>query len=409
MNSTVPVALAADSAVTSYPCEKVERRSLLFRNNKIFQLTDSGQVGFLTFGNSQFMGIPIETLVTEYAHKRISVEYETIEQYVDDFLLFLREEIPLHVDSEMQLQQIERAVILVFDRMYIDIEFELRLLGSNRQPPDWDEAARRVIARYLRRVDEAVVAEGVNYSGMRNAEAHLSSRMESLQEMCFGNHLASAHSESLTHIARRSIEVPIDSIAPNVGLEAGLVITGFGSREVFPSCLEIRIESFFEDDIKRRRGQERRIDFEHRSAVLAFGQTDMVDLFMTGIANDLREELMYQTDRVMREYTEELVHELSRYSPEEKEELLNRRRTEVYRRSYYIRKEVEDYGFRKYMAEIYDVVGRLPEEELAEVAEALVDMTSMRRKLSYDEETVGGPTDVATVTKGEGLKWVKRK
>jgi len=54
-------------------------------------------------------------------------------------------------------------------------------------------------------------------------------------------------------------------------------------------------------------------------------------------------------------------------------------------------------------------VSLLPMEELADLAEALVSLTSLRRRVSLSQETVGGPIDVAIISKGDGLIWIKRK
>jgi hypothetical protein len=43
------------------------------------------------------------------------------------------------------------------------------------------------------------------------------------------------------------------------------------------------------------------------------------------------------------------------------------------------------------------------------MAEALVNLTSFRRRVSMDAETVGGPIDVAVISKGDGFVWIKRK
>jgi len=52
----------------------------------------------------------------------------------------------------------------------------------------------------------------------------------------------------------------------------------------------------------------------------------------------------------------------------------------------------------------------LPKDELASMAEALVSLTSLKRRMTMGEqETVGGPIDVAVISKGDGLVWVKRK
>ena len=55
------------------------------------------------------------------------------------------------------------------------------------------------------------------------------------------------------------------------------------------------------------------------------------------------------------------------------------------------------------------IVSLLPKEELAEMAETLVSLTSFKRRMTPEAETVGGPIDVAVISKGDGLVWVKRK
>ena len=51
----------------------------------------------------------------------------------------------------------------------------------------------------------------------------------------------------------------------------------------------------------------------------------------------------------------------------------------------------------------------LPKDELAAMAESLINLTSFKRKVSMEEETVGGPIDVAVISKGDGFIWIKRK
>lgn len=71
-------------------------------------------------------------------------------------------------------------------------------------------------------------------------------------------------------------------------------------------------------------------------------------------------------------------------------------------------KKLEDYRREKYVKPIMDVVSMLPKDDLAGMAESLVNLTSFKRKVTLDE-TVGGPIDVAVISKGDGFVWIKRK
>lgn len=63
----------------------------------------------------------------------------------------------------------------------------------------------------------------------------------------------------------------------------------------------------------------------------------------------------------------------------------------------------------KHSDPIIGIVEHLPKQELANMAEALVSITSLKRRVSPHDEDVGGPIDVATISKGDGFQWTKGK
>lgn len=64
-----------------------------------------------------------------------------------------------------------------------------------------------------------------------------------------------------------------------------------------------------------------------------------------------------------------------------------------------------------YMRPIIQSVSSLPIEELALLAESMINITSLRRKVAIDRNigTVGGPIDVSIISKGDGFIWLKGK
>ena len=43
------------------------------------------------------------------------------------------------------------------------------------------------------------------------------------------------------------------------------------------------------------------------------------------------------------------------------------------------------------------------------MAESLVNLTTLKRKVSLQAETVGGPVDVAVISKRDGFVWIRKK
>ena len=64
---------------------------------------------------------------------------------------------------------------------------------------------------------------------------------------------------------------------------------------------------------------------------------------------------------------------------------------------------------RKHVSPILTSIGALPYEELSNLCESLIKITSLKRKVQSGLETVGGDVDVAIITKGDGFIWTKRK
>ncbi len=58
---------------------------------------------------------------------------------------------------------------------------------------------------------------------------------------------------------------------------------------------------------------------------------------------------------------------------------------------------------------LLDAVGTLSKEDLSEMAESLIYLTYLKRRITFAEESVGGPVDVAVISKGDGFVWIKRK
>jgi hypothetical protein len=54
-------------------------------------------------------------------------------------------------------------------------------------------------------------------------------------------------------------------------------------------------------------------------------------------------------------------------------------------------------------------IGMLSIGELAELAETLVSIESLKERVTRPSDSVSGPIDVAVVSKSDGFIWIKRK
>ena len=64
---------------------------------------------------------------------------------------------------------------------------------------------------------------------------------------------------------------------------------------------------------------------------------------------------------------------------------------------------------RNYINPMMGAINTLSKEDLAEMSESLIYLTYLKRRFTFAEESVGGPVDVAVITKGDGFICIKRK
>ena len=404
----IGVALAADSAITGKIADS--RKPIYVSDHKIFQVSQAAPVGILIHGKSEFMGIPIETLVKEYITKHGDTDFKNLEGYADKFLTFLSDEVPLHVAPHIQDQSLLNTVRHVFESMNRHMRSRFFASRTFEYGTSWDSIAEEIVDLYYRLAMSAGVALGIHDVGQRLAHKFLRDQLAQVRNSIFDRNVSETHSRTLDEIGHKLISVVTDEVVRDTGsFHTGVVFAGFGSEEVFPSCVELRLENLFKGMLKYSHGKTAKISLENTVTVLPFAQSDTVNLFMRGIADDYHGILLDSFVTATEHYTKDFMQKLPTYSKAEQDRIVQESWSMREEHGRVFREMLYAHSRNSYASEIMDVVSLLPEDQLAELAEALIDLTSMRRKLSFDEETVGGPTDVAVITKGDGMTWVRRK
>ncbi len=147
------------------------------------------------------------------------------------------------------------------------------------------------------------------------------------------------------------------------------------------------------------------------SGVTAYAQEDEVSAFMTGISGELQEFMFPKiengTDNILREIAHKI--QTSSLPPKEKDSLIDSIYNFAKQDWDATTSEIREYIINNHVGKVVEMIEFLPKQDLGYMAESLVNLTAFKRKISNDSETVGGPIDVAIISKGDGFVWVKRK
>ena len=396
------IAIAADSAVTlSSSGEKKIYTSV----DKLFNLSNFEPVGIMVYGNASYLELMWETVVKEYRRQLGAQRFDSLREHADDFLEFLENEEVF--PENIQNRHVSKIVHMYFDHILGRIGERLR---NEIQPSHGidEETYSPIITDELRKIHSGIKTlprlEGFDQATISKIREEFRTLFRDARNHVFEN--LKFEPTAVRHLNQIGVEfLTRDLFGP---LESGVVIAGFGEKEFFPRLYSFRIEGRVSGKLRIVRDDPTELSDEHTASVIPFAQQEMVRTFMNGIDPGFDQFVRSTTHRSLIGAIEKIGDVVSRRLPEYKEEIepVVNEATEQLLESMFSqwREKQQDYW-----GPVVDIVESLPKDELASMAEALVNLTKFRRRVTPELETVGGPIDVAVISKGDGFVWVKRK
>ena len=192
--------------------------------------------------------------------------------------------------------------------------------------------------------------------------------------------------------------------------ESGVAIAGFGDQELLPSLVELSVISN-SSGIEIQNEVLASVHPEWpQSFIIPLAQRDMMELFVEGLASEYSNYIPIALEVMLEENSSMIINALTELVPslnaDKVQETIRRSNAQLVSS---FSDGIAEVTQKFFVSPTMDAVTMLPKEQLADMAEALVNLTSLKRRVSPGEETVGGATDVALITKGDGLVWMKRK
>jgi len=395
------VALAADSAVTVGDVLKIYNTV-----NKLFALSKYEPVGIMFYNSLNLMDIPFETVIKVFRKQLADRTKPTLVDYAVDFIRFLED--PGHLfGPEIQKRYLREAPKKYFSRIRQEIEWQLGMqIRWHEKLPFPLDFVEGTIKYYHSLWDSADFLPGWNDYKFNELIWEYEDAIDFAADVVFGP-------QSFSHEARNLLrEIAASLFTKNKANDwnyTGIVIAGFGVDDIFPSIVAFRVEGMVDNNLKLFRTDSQSIDFDNPAIWLSFAQREMVEAFMNGIDPDLKLSLQTSTLKLFWDYTALVVDQIQGLTNDEKQELTRQLREAGKTPIMEFLNEIDDRINRRHTWPVEDALAVLPKDELAEMAETLVSLTSFKRRVTLGQETVGGPVDVAVISKGDGFVWIKRK
>jgi hypothetical protein len=399
------IALATDSAVT---ITGNDNHKVYNTANKLFSLKSEYPVGIMIYGSAQFMGVPWETIIKSYRRDTNGSSFDNLEDYCKDFVEYIKKNEILNSNFAFETtlyRTLETYLKIVLNQ----VNALVRQLENQEPTPEYisDLIVGEVNRLLTTFVDKIPFNEGFNEDFVKD---NVNLLQEILDKIIEENIFVEVNEEGKNNIKTLLLTLLAKEFYTNS--TTGVVIAGYGEKEIFPVLHEYKFEGIFQGKLKYKLISRNVISAEEgkgktTASVKAFAQKEMVYTFMEGIDPELHKEVFDSIYSILLEvYPKILVENIGLSLTPENEQDLGIISNQIFNE---IKDNLQQYQNENYSWPIINTIQLMPKEEIATVAETLLNLASLKKKVTMDTESVGGPIDVAVISKTDGLIWIKRK
>jgi hypothetical protein len=396
------IALAADSAGT------VTEHKIFNTVNKLFAFSKHRPVGVLIYGSSAINHVPWEPLIKTARSRLGRKGFDDIVHYADYFFDFVKKS--AFFPEVVQKRQVNAIVGMVYQRLFMEYEDEVERILDDYKKIKISEAKnvfKAKVEKYFIESERTELLSGVSTYDEEQVRLKYTDLILEMIDALFGKF------GQPKNIKNKLLEIAFAALTRSPRYTpsgSGIVFAGYGESKIFPGFCEYEVKGFYANHLAYGLKDRSEIDHDTTAHIAPFAQGDMISLFMEGIDSKYQRLINSSTESLLIKYPKILADLLcDNCSKPERDLLLDKLIEAGNKIASEFKERMSQYRQEQCIDPILDTVRHLPKDELASMAESLVNLTSLKRKVSMGAETVGGPIDVAVISKGDGFVWIKRK
>lgn len=384
------VALAADSAATvEHVHNNQTQRKVYNTANKLFTLSKFAPVGIVVYNAAALAGVPWETIIKSYRRQLGEARFPTLAEYSASFFNWIKS------TGALFEPDIVKAVIFETCRL------QLKDLSDKSQTAE--ELAAR-ITKKVTSLEARPFVDGFDDSSVVQTRLEYGDTFKGAFDVAIP---AEKRDES-SEIASQYCSLLLVK-AGDFSNYSGILICGFGDDEYVPHAVHYRTDIVVLGRPRLRLVSRYSISASDPSHVIPLADKEIIETLISGVSPSFASIISRGALGLILGIPLQLISQIDELSDERKAHYIAEAQ-----KSLPVHFQTFTNGMTKQRDETYAepirrVIASLPVAELGTVAETLLSASQMHKKINPGVETVGGPVDVAVISKGDGFVWLRRK
>ncbi|MBS0855956.1 MULTISPECIES: hypothetical protein [unclassified Tatumella] len=405
------IALAADSAVTTTQNNMVKINNSA---NKLFELYKGHPVGIMIYNNASLAGSPWELLIKEF-RKSITSSKDTINEYTDSLIDFLQSNHSI-INGQMRLQNAQELFRINLSKINevvntIDFVNEMKASPIPLTVSDYYNCLEVKLDTEIQYLIGNPFYPSMDTVSDAELDSFVSGYVQEVYVRIIPIDPAVSIPVSLHNKLTEFAKLIISRVSGKNIFFTGVVIAGYGDKEYYPAVKSIHVHGVYKNKLLYTVNDDKsKSNDPYQSGIIPFAQEDEVITFIKGCSENVSVEVDKLVSNVLLEFKKSseifLAGKLTNQQLQDYSDQF-----ELFRNHLLVdfRNNKDAFISANHVTKMLSMLDSLGKVDLAYMAESLIDITAFKRRITNDHETVGGPVDVAVISKGDGFVWIKRK
>lgn len=384
------IAIAADSAVTIEQMYKGKLTEKVYNSaNKVFTLSKYRPVGAMVYNTMTLGGTPWETIIKMARSELKKTEFDRLEEYSTFLFTTLNSHSFMFPKDSVDGIVIRNAYLILSTISNAATDF----------------------ASFETMIDVKIG----NLSGLEsvdgfdaNFEQKISDDYKPQFEFVMKIALKSDHQAVALDKIVRVLVLSFVKKEPLSGY-SGIVVCGFGRMDIFPKLVEFYSDIVICGRVRYWQKQAVEISMNNRSFVIPFADTEVIKTITEGVNPSFDRKQYDEFIKATFSIAREIISGIKELTDEQKANYITAATNPLISLFGTFVREMQKFRQEEYIDPIRQAIEVLPLGELANVAETFLSASQIHKRVTPQMETVGGPVDIAVISKGDGLVWIKRK
>ncbi|MDI4633137.1 hypothetical protein J7U46_08775 [Pelomonas sp. V22] len=391
------VVIAADSAVTTgrAPHPRYSKAA-----NKIFDVSAYGNVALTIYGSADIDRVPWELVAKLFrVQDAASPQRPKLADYQGALLSYLQcnaSVFPQPLRDDLLTKRLFAAAVYVLGEIerFHPIFIDQGATEVDRRAA-WTAGATKVDAELSQESLASPLTAG-DYLAAQTASNAMQADLA--DELAADERWKYSDAALLRQLACEAlVKRPADFLP-----STGVVLAGYGAEEIFPSFSHIRLYGHIAGTLFWKSENSYAITHDNAAWIQPFAQSSMIERFTDGFDTTLTAINHGCSSRLIDNIFDDIKAAGTALPGALEQSVRAKRHAEF----------LKDFKQRNWDENFYPlrrVLNSLSVSEMGHLAESLLVLEALRERVTSPSESVGGPIDVAVVTKAEGLVWLKRK